>query len=124
MVCYYLEWSIIINLKHSNKMIRTLKKLFGMGPKVDFSELMKQGAQIIDVRSPAEFNGGHIKGSVNIPLQSLQSSMGKIPKNKTVITCCASGMRSGSAKSMLQAKGYEVHNGGGWQGLGRKLGKL
>ena len=44
-------------------MIKTLKKLFGMGPKVDFSELMKQGAQIIDVRSPGEFSGGHIKGS-------------------------------------------------------------
>jgi hypothetical protein len=58
-------------------MINTLKKLFGMGPKVDYSELMKQGAQIIDVRSPAEFQGGHIKGSVNIPLQSLQGSIGK-----------------------------------------------
>ena len=93
-----------------------------MGPKVDFSELMKQGAQIIDVRSPGEFSGGHIKGSVNIPLQSLQSSMGKIKKDKPVITCCASGMRSASAKSILQTKGYQnVHNGGGWSSLQNKL---
>jgi rhodanese-related sulfurtransferase len=103
-------------------MINILKKLFGMGPKVDFSELMKQGAQIIDVRSPGEFSGGHIKGSVNIPLQSLQSSMGKIKKDKPVITCCASGMRSASAKSILQTKGYQnVHNGGGWSSLQSKL---
>ena len=103
-------------------MINTLKKLFGMGPKVDFSELMKQGAQIIDVRSPAEFNGGHIKGSVNIPLQNLQASIGKIKKDKPVITCCASGMRSASAKNILQSKGYQnVHNGGGWSSLQSKL---
>ena len=93
-----------------------------MGPKVDFAELMKQGAQIIDVRSSGEFNGGHIKGSVNIPLQSLQASMGKIKKDKPVITCCASGMRSASAKSILQSKGYQnVHNGGGWSSLQTKL---
>ena len=93
-----------------------------MGPKVDFSELIKQGAQIIDVRSPGEFSGGHIKGSVNIPLQSLHSSMGKIKKDKPVITCCASGMRSASAKSILQSKGYQnVHNGGGWSSLQNKL---
>jgi rhodanese-related sulfurtransferase len=103
-------------------MISTLKKLFGMGPKVDYSELMKQGAQIIDVRSPAEFQGGHIKGSVNIPLQILQGSMGKIKKDKPVITCCASGMRSASAKSILQSKGFQnVHNGGGWSSLQSKL---
>ena len=113
---------IIINLKHTNEMINTLKKLFGMGPKVDFTELMKQGAQIIDVRSPGEFNGGHIKGSVNIPLQSFQAGIGKIKKDKPVITCCASGMRSASAKNILQSMGYQnVHNGGGWSSLQSKL---
>ena len=93
-----------------------------MGPKVDFAELMKQGAQIIDVRSPGEFSGGHIKGSVNIPLQNLQARIGKIKKDKPVITCCASGMRSASAKNILQSKGYQnVHNGGGWSSLQSKL---
>jgi rhodanese-related sulfurtransferase len=76
---------------------------------------------IIDVRSPAEFNGGHVKGAVNIPLQAIQSSFNKIPKNKVIITCCASGMRSGSAKSLLKAAGYNVHNGGGWMSLKSKL---
>ena len=97
-----------------------LKKIFG-GTSVDFKALVKNGAMIIDVRTPAEFKGGHIKGAVNIPLQSLQASYAKIPKNKTIITCCASGMRSGSAKSLLKAAGYTVHNGGGWTSLNSKL---
>ena len=97
-----------------------LKKLFG-GTSVDFKTLVKEGAMIIDVRSPAEFNGGHVKGAVNIPLQAIQSSFNKIPKNKVIITCCASGMRSGSAKSLLKAAGYDVHNGGGWMSLKSKL---
>lgn len=97
-----------------------LKKLFG-GTSVNYAELVKQGALIIDVRSPAEFKGGHIKGAVNIPLQSMQANTSKIPKNKTIITCCASGMRSGSAKSILKAAGYDVHNGGGWMSLNNKI---
>ncbi len=97
-----------------------LKKLFG-GTSVDFKTLVKEGAMIIDVRSPAEFNGGHVKGAVNIPLQAIQSSFNKIPKNKVIITCCASGMRSGSAKSLLKSAGYTVHNGGGWMSLNSKL---
>jgi rhodanese-related sulfurtransferase len=52
------------------------------------------------VRSKAEFSGGHIKGAVNIPVQVLQNHLGQLKdKNKTIITCCASGMRSASAKS-------------------------
>ena len=97
-----------------------LKKLFG-GTSIDFKTLVKEGAMIIDVRTPAEFNSGHIKGAVNIPLQAIQSSFNKIPKNKVIITCCASGMRSGSAKSLLKAAGYTVHNGGGWMSLKSKL---
>ena len=93
-----------------------------MGPATDYAELMQKGAQIIDVRTPAEFNGGHIKDSVNIPLDNLQKQLSKIKKNQPVITCCASGMRSGAARQMLQANGYaEVYNGGGWTSLQNKL---
>jgi rhodanese-related sulfurtransferase len=103
-------------------MIAMLKKLLGLGKSVDFKELMKNGAQIIDVRTPGEFKTGHIKGAVNIPLQQFQIWMSKIKKDKPVITCCASGMRSASAKNMLQSAGFkDVHNGGGWAGLNRKL---
>ena len=91
------------------------------GPKVDYAQLMNDGAIVLDVRTPGEYAGGHIKGSRNIPLQSLTQNLNKLPKDKVIITCCASGIRSGSAKSILQANGYnEVYNGGGWAGLQRK----
>ena len=94
----------------------------GFGPEVDFQELVQNGAQIIDVRTKGEFQSGHIKGSKNIPLQSLQQGMKKINPKKPVITCCASGVRSGSAKRILKANGYiDVHNGGGWMSLDNKL---
>ena len=103
-------------------MINTIKKLFGLGPAVNFKELMNNGAQIIDVRTKGEYQGGHIRGSVNIPLNTLQQSLSKIKKDKPVITCCASGMRSASAKSILKASGFaEVHNGGGWMSLNNKI---
>ncbi|MFN5031942.1 MAG: rhodanese-like domain-containing protein [Flavobacteriia bacterium] len=103
-------------------MLSNLKQLFGLEPKVNFSDLMKEGAQIIDVRSPGEFNSGHIKGSINIPLQNIQNNLSKIKRDKPVITCCASGMRSASAKSILKSNGYKhVHNGGGWSSLRGKL---
>ncbi|MCA6449599.1 MAG: rhodanese-like domain-containing protein [Chitinophagaceae bacterium] len=103
-------------------MLDALKSLLGMGPATDYTELVKKGAQIIDVRTPMEFRGGHIKGSVNIPLDTLHQQMSKIKKNQPVITCCASGMRSASAKQILLSNGYtEVYNGGGWAGLQNKL---
>jgi rhodanese-related sulfurtransferase len=94
-----------------------LSSLFGSKSKVDLGELIAQGAQIIDVRTPAEFQNGHIKKAVNIPLDKLPNSLKKISKDKPVITCCASGMRSSSAKSILQKAGYNVHNGGAWTNL-------
>jgi len=95
-------------------------KLFGTS--VDYAELVKNGALILDVRTPSEFSGGHIKGSKNIPLQSLKQQLGNLPKDRVIITCCASGMRSASAKSLLKAEGWkEVHNGGGWTNLNNKL---
>ena len=104
-------------------MINTLKKLFGIGPAVNYAEMKKNGALILDVRSKAEFAGGHIKGAVNIPVDTLRTNLGKLKdKNKPIITCCASGMRSASAKSILASNGYtQVYNGGGWYSLQNKL---
>ena len=87
-------------------MIETLKKLFGIAPKADFAELVKAGAIIIDVRTKGEYAGGHIRGSVNIPLDKLVSNLNKLKKDKPIITCCASGMRSASAKNIL----ISIHN--------------
>ena len=104
-------------------MINTLKKIFGFGPGVNYSELVKEGAIILDVRSKGEFAGGHIKGAVNISVDTLRNNLSKLKdKNQPIITCCASGMRSASAKSILKSNGYtSVHNGGGWSSLQSKL---
>lgn len=104
-------------------MIELLKSLFGFGPKVNYAELVKSGAVILDVRSKGEYSGGHIKGSVNIPVDSLSNNISWFTdKNKPIITCCASGMRSGMAKNILKSKGYtQVYNGGSWIGLQTKI---
>lgn len=104
-------------------MINIFKQIFGLGPNVNYAELVKQGATIVDVRSKAEYSGGHIKGSINIPVDTLSNSLNKLKgKDKPIITCCASGMRSAQAKSILKANGFlQVHNGGGWISLKNKI---
>jgi phage shock protein E len=104
-------------------MISIIKSLFGIGPKTNFAELVQQGALILDVRTKGEYASGHINGSVNIPVEQLANNLNKLKdKKRVIITCCASGMRSASAKGILTANGFcTVHNGGAWQSLNRKL---
>ena len=103
-------------------MINTIKQLLGIGPKVNYAQLVKDGAIIIDVRTKGEYQQWHINGSQNIPLDVLSSNLSKLNKEKTIITCCASGMRSAQAKSILLSNGFSnVHNGGGWNGLNNKI---
>lgn len=103
-------------------MLDTLKQLFGFGPSVDYAQLVKQGAIILDVRSKGEYAGGHIKGSINISVDTLSSNLSKLKKDKPIIICCASGVRSASAKNILESNDFtEVHNGGGWSSLKNKI---
>ncbi len=99
-------------------MLAILKKLLGFGPSVDLNELIRQGAKIVDVRTPAEYKQGNVKGSINLPLQTLSSNLNKLKKDDVIITCCASGMRNGAAKRLLKGQGFtNVHNGGTWMNL-------
>ena len=103
-------------------MLKTLKTIMGLGAKVDLAELARQGAQILDVRTHEEFKAGHIRGSHNIPVNSLQNQLAKLKKDKPIITCCRSGVRSAAAARILKTHGFaDVFNGGGWQDLQRKL---
>lgn len=87
----------------------------GLFKKTDYAQLLKDGAIIIDVRSPQEFSQGAIPESENIPLGSLSSRIKQIKSLETPIICvCASGMRSGTAKAQLKAAGIEAYNGGPW----------
>lgn len=95
-----------------------LSKIFGSEPKADFNELLKNGAKIIDVRSPGEFQSGHCQKSINIPLDSVQNNISKIKGyNSTIILVCRSGGRASMAKKMLSDEGIEAHNAGAWQNL-------
>lgn len=95
-----------------------LQSIFGGGTKEDVGAMIKGGATILDVRSPGEYAGGHVKKSVNIPLDQLKSRMGELDKSKAIVTCCASGMRSSSARKVLLKEGFEsVANGGSWTSL-------
>lgn len=73
-------------------------------------------ATIIDVRTPAEFAGGHVNGSINIPLQEVPYRVEEIKAlSRPLIMCCASGNRSGQAEYFLRNQGVEgVCNGGSW----------
>ena len=95
-----------------------LKKLLGLGPATDYKALLQNGAQIVDVRTAGEYNGGHIKNSINIPLDQVGSKIAFLKsKNVPIITVCRSGNRSGMAKGILVNAGLEVYNGGAWNSL-------
>lgn len=97
-------------------MIQAIKKFFGKV--TDYKKLVESGAIIIDVRTPEEYKAGHIKSSINIPLDKISGSIAELKKkNKPIITCCRSGARSGMAKSTLSVAGLEVYNGGAWNSL-------
>jgi phage shock protein E len=105
-------------------MFSLIKKLLGFNskPPVDFRQLMDQGAIIVDVRTPAEYKSGHIEGSVNIPLDAIPAKAQSLKSgNKTIITCCRSGARSGAAASILRKMGLTAYNGGPWDALNRKI---
>jgi len=71
---------------------------------------------VVDVRTRAEYSGGHVVGSLNIPLQELEAHVDELmEKGGTIIFCCASGGRSGMATQLFLQKGHpSVHNGGSW----------
>jgi rhodanese-related sulfurtransferase len=100
-----------------------LDLLFGGNKKAAYlKELHNNGAIIVDVRTAEEFRTGHIKNSINIPLQQLSQKIASLKqKNKPVITVCLSGGRSSMAVSVLKKAGIEAYNGGGWSSLENKL---
>jgi phage shock protein E len=104
-------------------MLQSILNSIGLGPKTDFAQLKKEGAIILDVRTKGEYAQGNIRGSINIAVEQLANNLHRLAnRDSAIITCCASGMRSGMAKRILESNGYnQVHNGGSWMSLGNKL---
>jgi phage shock protein E len=98
--------------------------LFGMNKSAQVTELLADGAVILDVRTPGEFNSGHIKGAKNIDLGQLSRHVLTLKKDgKPVITYCRSGMRSANAASLLNVNGVKAVNGGSKESLQAILNK-
>lgn len=91
-----------------------MMKMSGGNPQ-EAKRLVEEGATLVDVRSPSEYASGHIDGAVNIPVGELGRRLDELPdKAQPIVVYCRSGARSGSAKSLLDSKGYQkVVNLGG-----------
>lgn len=71
------------------------------------SQLGSKNKQFVDVRTPGEFKGNHVKGFKNIPLNDLPKRMGELSKEQEVVVMCQSGMRSSKASQILKKNGFE-----------------
>ncbi len=70
---------------------------------------------VVDVRTRAEFSGGNVAGSINIPLNEIQERFEEIKSlHQPIVLCCASGGRSGQATHFLKSMGINCENGGSW----------
>jgi rhodanese-related sulfurtransferase len=76
-------------------------------------ELVREGALLLDVRTPEEFAGGHVPEAVNIPVDQLPARLAEVGARKKIVVYCRSGARSARAAAVLRAAGHEVHDIGG-----------
>lgn len=99
-------------------MFGILKNLFSNKEETNLSQIINDGAFLVDVRSPLEFASEKVNGSVNIPVDQIQNHLDKFKGKKNIVVFCRSGLRSSQAKSILQRNGItNVTNGGTWQNV-------
>jgi rhodanese-related sulfurtransferase len=78
----------------------------------------------VDVRTPAEFAQGSVKGATNIPLDQIENQLAKFKGKKNIVVFCRSGNRSSQAKVILEQNGFtNIKNGGSWEDVNAKLKK-
>ena len=81
----------------------------------NIEELIKSGkATVVDVRTSSEFMGGHVKDSINIPLQEIPARLEEFKKMENILLFCASGNRSGQATQYLKQQSIDCENAGSW----------
>lgn len=89
--------------------------LFSGNADSELEKIIKEGAFLVDVREPFEFEEGHVKGSVNIPLNQIPQQLSAFENKDKIVVFCRSGNRSGMAKKILESNGYKnVINGETW----------
>lgn len=97
-------------------MFGIFKSIFGTTDNSQLSDAIKDGAFLVDVRTPGEFSQGSVKGAVNIPLDKVETQLNKFKDKRHIVVFCRSGSRSSQAKRILEKNGFRnVINGGTWQ---------
>ena len=97
-------------------------------PAIDIDELAERladGAPLIDVRQPDEYDEFHVPGARLIPLMDIPDRIGEVPSDSTVYVICGSGGRSARAVQFLNAHGLDTVNVSGgskaWRAAGRPV---
>lgn len=105
-------------------MLNFLKNILNPTGHQALTEALNGGAYLVDVRTPAEFSAGSVKGAVNIPLDAISKHLGKFAGKKRIVVFCRSGNRSSQAKRILDQNGINnVIDGGTWQNVQQLLTK-
>ena len=114
----YLKSNVILSLSAAIGIALYINPAFALNPVVE--KKIREGALVVDVRTPAEFASGHFPGSINIPLQEIESRIAEFgEKNRPIVVYCRTGNRSAKAKAILERHGYsDVTNGGGLRDMG------
>jgi phage shock protein E len=89
----------------------------GQIPVNEAHEYLRNGAVLVDVRTPAEFNARHLRNAINIPVDEIETSLPThfANKNQPILLHCNGGRRSAVAKTKLNANGYaDAHNLGSY----------
>lgn len=73
-------------------------------------EAVKNGAIIVDVRTPEEFSGKHVKGALNLPIEEIMKGNINLPKDKEIVVYCRSGSRSSASAKVLRKQGWTVYD--------------
>ena len=89
------------------------------------AELLAEGAQLVDVRRPYEWEAGHIPGARQIEMNELPAQSQTLERERSVVFYCRTGNRSGMAADAFREAGYDAYHlaGGieGWVAGGREL---
>jgi phage shock protein E len=93
------------------------KQLLGEPDRETIARLVREGATILDIRTPEEYAQGHVPNALHIPLDLLLQNLPAIPKDRPIVTCNADDALSATAAEMLQAHGFTAYDGGGWTRL-------
>jgi len=72
---------------------------------------VENGAIIVDVRTPQEFQVKHIKGAINLPVEEIMKGhLKKLPKDKEIVVYCRTGSRSSASAKVLKEQGWSVYD--------------